>query len=105
MSTTTERKAYASDLTNEQWERIESLLPKQKEGGRERQVDLREIINAINYRTRTGCAWEMLPHDLPAKSTYRSRLSPVFDPHYTLHSTIHFQHRKEPVNDPANRPQ
>lgn len=69
MSTTTERKAYASDLTDEQWERIESLLPKQKEGGRERQVDLREIMNAINYRTRTGCAWEMLPHDLPAKST------------------------------------
>ena len=69
MSTTTERKAYASDLTNEQWEMIESLLPKQKEGGRERQVDLREIMNAINYRTRTGCAWEMLPHDLPAKST------------------------------------
>jgi putative transposase len=69
MSTTTERKVYASDLTNQQWQLIESLLPEQKEGGRERQVDLREIINAINYRTRTGCAWEMLPHDLPAKST------------------------------------
>lgn len=69
MSTTTERKTYASDLTNQQWQLIESLLPEQKEGGRERQVDLREIINAINYRTRTGCAWEMLPHDLPAKST------------------------------------
>jgi len=69
MSTTTERKAYASDLTNQQWQLLEPLLPEQQEGGRERQVDLREIINAINYRTRTGCAWEMLPHDLPAKST------------------------------------
>jgi putative transposase len=69
MSTTPERKAYASDLTNEQWQIIEPLLPEQKEGGRERRVDLREIMNAINYRTRTGCAWEMLPHDLPAKST------------------------------------
>jgi len=76
MSTTTERKTYASDLTNQQWQLLDPLLPEQKEGGRERQVDLREIINAINYRTRTGCAWEMLPHDLPAKSTvyehYRS---------------------------------
>jgi len=69
MSTTTERRAYASDLTNQQWQLLEPLLPEQKEGGRERQVDLREIINAINYRTRTGCAWEMLPHDLLAKST------------------------------------
>jgi len=69
MSTITERKAYASDLTNPQWQILEPLLPEQKEGGRERRVDLREIINAINYRTRTGCAWEMLPHDLPAKST------------------------------------
>jgi len=69
MSTTTERKAYASDLTSSQWQLLASLLPEQKEGGRDREVDLREIVNAINYRTRTGCAWEMLPHDLPAKST------------------------------------
>jgi hypothetical protein len=34
MSTTPERKAYASDLTNEQWQIIEPLLPEQKEGGR-----------------------------------------------------------------------
>jgi transposase len=57
------------DLTDEQWLLIEPHLPPQNEGGRERQVDLREIINAVNYRTRTGCAWEMLPHDLPPKST------------------------------------
>jgi len=69
MSMVESRKAYASDLTNEQWQILEPMLPEQQEGGRERQVDLREIINAINYRTRTGCAWEMLPHDLPAKST------------------------------------
>jgi len=43
MSTVTERKAYASDLTNEQWLLLEPLLPKQKEGGRDRHIDLREI--------------------------------------------------------------
>ena len=69
MSSTEVRKAYASDLTDEQWEILEPLLPPQKEGGRDWQVDLREIINTINYRTRTGCAWEMLPHDFPPKST------------------------------------
>ena len=69
MSTIEARKAYASDLTNEQWQILDPLLPEQKEGGRERQVDLREVVNAINYRTRTGCAWEMLPHDFPPKST------------------------------------
>jgi putative transposase len=69
MSVIEARKAYASDLTDKQWQVLDPLLPAQKEGGRDRQVDLREIINAINYRTRTGCAWEMLPHDFPPKST------------------------------------
>lgn len=69
MSAIEARKAYASDLTDKQWQVLDPLLPQQKEGGRDRQVDLREIINAINYRTRTGCAWEMLPHDFPPKST------------------------------------
>ena len=44
-------------------------MPAGKPGGRGRIVDLREVINAINYRTRTGCSWEMLPHDFPPKST------------------------------------
>lgn len=69
MSSKEARKAYASDLTDKQWQVIEPQLPLQKEGGRDRQVDLREIVNAVNYRTRTGCAWEMLPHDFPPKST------------------------------------
>ena len=63
------RKAYPTDLTDQQWQLIEAWLPPQQEGGRDREVDLREVINAILYRTRTGCAWEMLPHDLPPKST------------------------------------
>jgi putative transposase len=37
--------------------------------GRPRQVDMREVLNAIFYLTRSGCQWDMLPHDLPAKST------------------------------------
>ena len=65
------RKAYPTDLKDAEWELLEPLLPKAKPGGRPRSVDLREILNALFYRERTGCAWEMLPHDLPpAKTVY-----------------------------------
>jgi putative transposase len=62
------RKAYPSDLTDAQWEIIEPLVPVNTTG-RPRQVDMREVLNAIFYLNRSGCQWDMLPHDLPAKST------------------------------------
>lgn len=65
------RKPYPTDLKDAEWALLEPLLPKGKPGGRPRSVDLRDILNAIFYRERTGCAWEMLPHDLPpAKTVY-----------------------------------
>jgi putative transposase len=63
------RKAYPSDLADEQWELIEVVIPSAKFGGRPREVDMREVINAMLYINRSGCQWDMLPHDLPAKST------------------------------------
>jgi putative transposase len=30
---------------------------------------MREVVNALFYLNRSGCQWDMLPHDLPAKST------------------------------------
>src|SRR5512135_2917418 len=62
------RKPYPSDLTDEQWEIIEPLIPVNTVG-RPRTVDMREVLNAIFYLNRSGCQWDMLPHDLPAKST------------------------------------
>lgn len=65
------RKLYPTDLKDAEWELLQPLLPEAKQGGRPRRVELREILNAIFYRQRTGCAWEMLPHDLPpAKTVY-----------------------------------
>jgi len=58
------RPAYATDLTDEQWEVLRPLLPAAKPGGRPRSVDLREVVNALLYLLRTGCAWRHLPHDL-----------------------------------------
>ena len=63
------RKIYSSDLTDAQWAILEPLVPASKHGGRPRTVDMREIINTILYLNRTGCQWDMLPHDLLPKST------------------------------------
>ena len=64
-----ERQTYPSDLTDAQWAILEPLLPPAAPGGRERSVDLREVLNGINYLLRTGCAWRFLPHDLPPWGT------------------------------------
>jgi len=49
--------------------RIASLIPPAKPGGHPRIVNIREIVNAIFYLTKTGCQWRALPHDLPNWST------------------------------------
>jgi putative transposase len=66
------RKKYISDLTDEQWTTVAPLLPAAKSsprGGRPREVDLREVLNTIRYLHRSGCQWNMVPHDLLPKST------------------------------------
>ena len=63
------RKTYKSDLTDKEWRLIEPLIPPPKPGGHPRTVDMREVVNAIFYLLRTGCSWEMLPHDFPPYST------------------------------------
>jgi len=65
------RKPYPSDLTDEQWAILEPMIPaaQTRRGGRPRQVDMREVVNTILYLTRSGCQWDMLPHDLLPKST------------------------------------
>jgi putative transposase len=63
------RKSYPSDLTDEQWEVIEVVIPAARPGGRPREVPMREVVNAMLYINRSGCQWDMLPHDFPPKST------------------------------------
>ena len=67
-----QRKNYPSDLTDEQWAILEPMIPPAKQsnrGGRPRQVDMREVLNTLFYLNRSGCQWDMLPHDLLPKST------------------------------------
>jgi putative transposase len=64
-----ERKPYPDDLTDAQWDLLGPLLPKAKPGGRPRTTDVREVVNAILYLTRTGCGWRHLPHEFPPHPT------------------------------------
>src|SRR4051812_16541999 len=62
------RKPYPSDMTNDQWAILEPLIPVSNLG-RPRDVEIREVLDAIFYQARSGCQWDMLPHDFPPKST------------------------------------
>jgi putative transposase len=64
-----QRLAYTTDLTDEEWEILKPLLPPEKSGGRPRKYALREVINGIQYVLRGGCAWRLMPHDLPQWQT------------------------------------
>jgi len=66
------RKKYPSDLTDEQWAIVGPMIPPAKQnprGGRPREVDMREVLNTLFYLNRSGCQWDMLPHDVLPKST------------------------------------
>jgi putative transposase len=66
------RQPYPSDLSDAEWDILKPLLPKPKGFGHPVEVDFREILNGIFYVQRTGCQWEMMPHDLPPYSTVYS---------------------------------
>src|SRR5205823_9753489 len=66
------REPYSTDIADAQWELLEPLLlafEDRVRPGPEREVSLREVVNALRYQNRTGCQWALLPHDLVAKST------------------------------------
>ena len=64
-----ERRLYATDLTDAQWVLLDPYIPPAKPGGRPRLHTRREIVNGILYVLRSGCAWRLLPHDLPPWQT------------------------------------
>ena len=60
---------YPSDLTDDQWQLIQPLIPPGPPGGRDRRTSMRAVVNAIFYINRGGCAWRMLPKDYPSWET------------------------------------
>lgn len=65
------RLRYASDVTDDEWDVIEPFMPPPSRVGRPREVDMREIWNAIQYIASGGIAWALLPKDFPSSSTVR----------------------------------
>lgn len=64
-------KRYPSDMTDEEWAEIAPLMPRPGRRGRPREVDFREVINAVRYLVRSGCGWRMLPiHFGPWQTVY-----------------------------------
>lgn len=62
-------KSYLSNLSHAQYELLRDLLPEAKPGGRPREVDLWEVLNAIFYILVEGVRWRSLPGDFPAWQT------------------------------------
>jgi putative transposase len=63
------RRAYQTDLSDAEWSYIEPHLPTSEAPGRPRVHTPREILDAIFYIVRSGCAWRLLPHDFPPWKT------------------------------------
>jgi putative transposase len=70
--TSTNNTTYDTDLTDAQWQLIGPLLPPPDTSGAPRTTNLRHALNAMLYRTKTGCQWKMLPKDfgIPWKTVY-----------------------------------
>ena len=101
------RKSYPTDLTDGQWAIVEPLIPPERGGGRHREVDMREVINALLYLDRTGCQWRALPHDFPpwgpvAYSFYRFRHDGTWQKiHDALREQVRTQAGREPTPSAA----
>jgi putative transposase len=63
------RRRYATDLSDREWALLAPLIPAPKPGGRPAVHDRRELVNAMLYWLRAGCAWRLLPHDFPPWQT------------------------------------
>ncbi len=63
------RRRYATDLTDREWALLAPLIPAPKPGGRPAVHDRRELVDAMLYWLRAGCAWRLLPHDFPPWQT------------------------------------
>ena len=104
------RRAYGSDLSDAQWGLVELRLPPAPGGGRPREVNVRDVVHAIFYRLRTGCAWTMLPHDFPPRSTVfeyfiRWRNDGTIERlHEALRVTVRTRDGREPTVSTANPP-
>jgi len=60
-----ERKAYPSDVSDEEWALVAPYLTLMTEDAPQREYPLREVFNGLRWIVRTGAQWRWMPHDLP----------------------------------------
>jgi putative transposase len=88
-------------LTDEEWQILEPLLPPEKAGGRPRKSPRREGLNGMQDVLRGGCAWRLMPHDLPhGQTAYQTWRAWRRDGTWVR---LHDQ-RRERVRPPMGRP-
>src|SRR5215203_2763236 len=63
------KRSYSTDLTNAEWECLKLYVPPPNKQGRPKIHSTREILNAIFYVLKSGCAWRLLPRDFPPWET------------------------------------
>jgi transposase len=59
------RKAYPSDVSDEEWAFVAPYLTLMREDAPQREHSLREVFNGLRWMVRTAAPWRMMPHDLP----------------------------------------
>jgi transposase len=96
------RRPYSTDLTDAEWALLAPLIPLAKSGGRPAR-DRREILDAISYVIRTGCAWRLLPHDFPPWQTvyHYVRLWRIDGTWERIHDALRDQVREQAGKKPA----
>ena len=60
---------YPSDMSDVEWALVAPMIPPARRGGRPRDVNVREVLNAVFYVLARGFQWQALPKDLPPRST------------------------------------
>lgn len=96
------RQLYPADITDAEWSYLAPHLPMPKARGRPRLHSVREILKAIFYALRSGCAWRLLPHDLPPWKTVSQyfRLWRVQGLWEKLHAALYAAVRSKAGRDP-----
>ena len=56
---------FEPDLTDEEWAVIAPLIPPPGRMGRPRELDMREVFNAVQFILGTGCQWRAIPKCFP----------------------------------------
>ncbi|WP_103514946.1 IS5 family transposase [Streptomyces sp. SM10] len=104
------RKPYSSDASDEQWALVEPVITAWKAAhpsvsGHRGRYEMREIVNAILYQNRSGCQWDLLPHDLPPAGAVKYYFYKWRDDgtDQTIHDLLRWQlrERKRRLADPS----